>query len=89
MKTTKTFLAILLIAGISNITLAQGGLLGKAKDAAKDKKVDTKKVDPKAAKTGKGGKGGKDDMAVKGSGVPTNSSSQKSNTTPPATNTNK
>jgi len=89
MKTTKTFLAILLIAGISNITLAQGGLLGKAKDAAKNtKKVDTKKVDPKATKTGKTGKGGKDDMAIKGSGVPTNST-EKTNTAPASTNTNK
>lgn len=79
MKTVKTLIAVALIAGITNISFGQN-VMQKAKEAAaktKDKKDDAKK----------GGKGGKD-MAVKGSGVPTNGNVKKTNTTPttPATN---
>ncbi|HWY97587.1 MAG TPA: hypothetical protein VNY36_00760 [Bacteroidia bacterium] len=79
MKTLKTLLAVLIIAFVSSNSFAQGGLLGKAKEATAKKKD--------AAKD-KGGKGGKD-MAVKGTGTPKNAATTAPVKTPAATNTNK
>ncbi|HXP51209.1 MAG TPA: hypothetical protein VN922_14725 [Bacteroidia bacterium] len=77
MKTLKTFLALLIIVSLSTTAFAKQGLLGKAKDVANKKGTNkaTKKVK-------KGGKGSGDDMAVKGGGVPQNSSTKQA---PPAT----
>jgi hypothetical protein len=82
MKTLKTLFAVLLIASISNIASAkQGGLLGKAKEAAAKK--DAGKSPAKEVKK-KGGKGG-DKMAVKGTGVPQNSTEKAPATATPST----
>jgi hypothetical protein len=86
MKTLKTILAVLIIAFVSNNSFAkQGGLLGKAKEAAAKKKDEAKD-----AKKGKGGKGNTD-MAVKGTGVPKNAATTKgpATTAPAASTTNK
>jgi hypothetical protein len=73
MKTVKTFLAVLIITLLSTTAFAKQGLLGKAKDAAANKKESGK-----AAKNlkKKGGKSSGDDMAVKGGGVPQNSAAK-------------
>jgi len=70
MKTLRTFIAVLAITSISTAAIAQGGLLDKAKDAAKKKSDKAKEAkDAKAAKaSAKTGKGN-DKMAVKSSGV--------------------
>ena len=78
MKTLKTFLAVLVIASLSTTVFAKQGLLGKAKEAA------AKKGSDKAAKKVKKGGKGNEDMAVKGGGVPQNSSTKQA---PPATAT--
>ncbi len=86
MKTLKTLFAVLLIASISNIASAkQGGLLGKVKDAAGKK--DAGKGAAKEVKK-KGGKGG-DKMAVKGTGVPQNSTEKAPAAAAPATDIKK
>jgi hypothetical protein len=87
MKTLKTFLAVLIIASISTTAFAKQGLLGKAKEAAGKKETvkSTKSIKKK------GGKGSGDDMAVKGGGVPQNSSAKQApaTATPAASQTTK
>ncbi|MGP8215131.1 MAG: hypothetical protein ACLQQ4_06170 [Bacteroidia bacterium] len=73
MKTIKTFLAILIIASLSTSAFAKQSLLQKAKESGK-----------KVAKNKKGKGKGTDKMAVKGSGVPKNTTTT---ATPAATTT--
>jgi len=84
MKTLKTTLVILTVIGIGTAALAQSSFLDKAKDVAKKKDVDKM-----VKKKNKGGKG-TDDIAVKGTGVPTNATATKpaptTTVTPAATN---
>ena len=81
MKTIKTFFVILTLIGFSTNSFAQGGLLGKAKEAAAKSK-DSKTVKVKKSK-------GKDDMAVKSTGVPASATSTKTVPTNTVTPTNK
>jgi|GEM_PF-2322654 hypothetical protein len=84
MKTIKTYFVILTLIGFSANSFAkQGGLLGKAKEAA------AKKKDSKPVAKMKKPKGGKDDMAVKGTGVPASATTTKSVPTTTTTPTNK
>ncbi|HSY76281.1 MAG TPA: hypothetical protein VK890_05465 [Bacteroidia bacterium] len=82
MKTLKTFLAVLIIALVSSNSFAQGGLLGKAKEAAAKKKDAAKET------KGKGGKGNTD-MAIKGTGTPKNAATTAPVKTPAPAATNK
>ena len=85
MKTLKTTLVILTVISFSTASFAQSSFLDKAKDAAKKKNAD--KALKKKDKI-KGGKG-TEDIAVKGTGVPTNATATKPATTtvtPAATN---
>ncbi|HTA84487.1 MAG TPA: hypothetical protein VK783_16200 [Bacteroidia bacterium] len=83
MKTIKTSLILLMVMSISTAAFAkQGGLLGKAKEEAAKKKDAAKKA-PKDKKSANVKGSGKEDIAVKGTGVPENNTTK----TAPATTT--